>query len=103
MNPAVVISTTWMGAALMRQQDYLCLPHEAAKRLGISVDEVLDLISTGELAAVMYMDDDRWFIERDSIDRMARKARRQRTRPDGTVRRRAAFSQLLQRCLDAIF
>ena len=47
----------------MRQQDRLCLPHEAAERLGISVDEVLDLISTGELAAVMYMDDDRWFIE----------------------------------------
>ena len=43
----------------MRQKRDLCLPHEAAKRLGISVDEVLDLISTGELAAVTFMDDDR--------------------------------------------
>jgi excisionase family DNA binding protein len=91
-----------MGAALMRQHNYLCLPHEAAQRLGISVDEVLDLIATGELAAVMYMDDDRWFIDRDSLDRMARKARRQDARPDGRVRTRAALSQFFERCLDAI-
>jgi len=76
----------------MRQKDYLCLPHEAAKRLGITVDEVLDLMSTGELAAVTFMDDDRWFVELDSLDRMTRKARR-----------RTDFLQLLRRSLDAIF
>ena len=86
----------------MRQQDCLCLPHEAATRLGISVDDVLDLIAAGELAAVMYMDDDRWFIERDSLDRMARRARRRGARPNGNVHRRATFSQLLRRCFDAI-
>ena len=86
----------------MRQQDCLCLPQEAAERLGISVDDVLDLIAAGELAAVMYMDDDRWFIERDSVDRMARRARRRGARPDGNVHRRAAISQLLRRCFDAI-
>jgi hypothetical protein len=87
----------------MRQQDRLCLPHEAAKHLGISVDEVLKLISNGELAAVKYMDDDRWFIESDSLERMARKARGQDARLHGRVRRWAVFSRFLQRCVDAIF
>ena len=87
----------------MRQKRDLCHPHEAAERLGISVDEVLDLISTGELAAVTFMDDERWFVHLDSLDRMAGKARRQDARPAGRVRRRPDFLQLLWRCLDAIF
>ena len=88
----------------MRQKRELCHPHEAAERLDISVDEVLDLTSTGELAAVTYMDDDQWFVEVDSLERMARRARRQDARPDAWLRRQAAsFLQLLRRCLDAIF
>ena len=92
MNPAVVICTTLMGGALMREKRDLCHPHEAAKRLGISVDEVLDLMSAGELAAVTFLDDDRWLVELDSLERMARKPRR-----------RTDFLQLLWRSLDAIF
>lgn len=104
MNPIVDITTTWMGAALMRQKDHLYLTHEAADRLGIHADGVLDLISSGELAAVTFMDDDRWLVELDSLDRIARRPRRQDARPDGRVWRQAAYSlQFLQRCLDAIF
>ena len=76
----------------MHQKRDLCHSHEAAERLGITVDEVLDLISTGELAAVTFMDDERGFVELDSLDRMTRKARR-----------RTNFLQLLRRSLDAIF
>lgn len=104
MNSAAVITTTRMGAALMRQKDELCLSHEAAERLGIPAHEVLDLISSGELAAVTFMDDERWFVELDSLDRITRRARRQDARPEGGVRRQAAyFLHSLRRCLDAIF
>jgi len=95
VNPAFVISTTWMGGASMHQKRDLCHPHEAAERLGISVDEVLDLVSTRELAAVTYLDDDRWFVDLDSLDRMTRKPRRQGARPDGWLRRGAEFLHLL--------
>ena len=91
-----------MGGDLLRRKRECCHPREAAERLGITVDEVLDLISTGELSALTFMDDDRWFIDRDDLDRVARKAQRQGTDPDGRVRR-AGLLQLLWRCLDAIF
>ena len=97
MNPAVVLCTTWMGGVLMRRKRDLCHPHEAAERLGISVDKVLNLMSTGELAAVMYMDEDRWFVELDSLEWMARKPRRQDTRRDGWLRRGVDFLHLPRR------
>ena len=50
--------------------------------LSISVDEVLDLVSTGELPAVTYMEDSRLLVRRDSLDVAAWKSRRQRVRPD---------------------
>ena len=87
----------------MRQKRELCCPHEAAQRLGISVDEVLDLVATGELAAVTYLDDDRWFVELDSLERMARKARRQVARPAEGLRRRTDLMQILRRGLNAMF
>jgi excisionase family DNA binding protein len=93
VNPAVVICTTWMGGALLRRKRECCHPREAAERLGISVDEVLDLISAGELSALTFMDDDRWVIDLDDLDRVARKARRQDARPDGRLRRRAGFNR----------
>jgi hypothetical protein len=87
-----------------RQKPDWCGPRQAAKRLGISVDEVLDLISTGELPAVTFMDDNRVAVDLDSLDRMARKARRQEDAPpDGGVRGRADLSQVLSRCLGIIF
>ena len=79
----------------MHQKRDLCPPQEAAKRLGISIGEVLDLISTGELAAVTYMDDDRWFVELDSLDGVARRARGQEARHGGWARRRADFLHLI--------
>ena len=91
-----------MGGALLRRKRECCQPPEAAERLGISVDEVLDLISSGDLSALTFMDDDRWYIDRDDLDRVARKARSQGAGPDGRVRR-AGLLQLLWRCLDAIF
>lgn len=65
----------------MRQKPDWCGPRQAAKRLGISVDEVLDLISTGELSALTFMGDDRWLIDLDDLDRVARTTRRQDARP----------------------
>lgn len=82
MNPTVVIRATWMEGAWMRQKPDWCGPRQAAKRLGISVDEVLELISTGELPAVTYMDDNRLLVHPDSLNRMARKARREDARPE---------------------
>ena len=88
----------------MRQKRDWCHPYEAAERLGISVDEVLALISTGELPAVTFLDDeDRWLVERVAIDGMARKARIHDARSNRRVGRKAGFWQLLWRCLDAIF
>lgn len=86
----------------MRQKPDWCGPRQAAKRLGISVDEVLDLISTGELSALTFMGDDRWLIDLDDLDRVARTARRQDARPDGEARNKAGFLQLFWRCLDAV-
>lgn len=66
----------------MRQKPEWCGPRQAAKRLNISVDEVLDLVSTGELPAVTYMEDGRLLVRPDSLDVAAWKSRRQRVRPD---------------------
>ena len=82
MNPTAVICTIWTGGALMREKPDWCGPRQAAKRLGISVDEVLDLIATGELPAVTYMESSRLLVHPDSLENFARKARRPDDRPD---------------------
>jgi len=82
VNPTAVICTIWTGGALMREKPDWCGPRQAAKRLGISVDEVLDLIATGELPAVTYMDSSRLLVHPDSLEKFARKARRPDDRPD---------------------
>jgi hypothetical protein len=82
VNPTVAIHATWMGGASMRQKPEWCGPRQAAKRLNISVDEVFYLISTGELPAVTYMEDNRLLVRPDSLDMTARSSRRQDVRPD---------------------
>jgi excisionase family DNA binding protein len=66
----------------MGQKPDWCGPRQAAKRLGISVDEVLDLIATGELPAVTYMDNNRLLVHPDSLQELAQKARKRDARPD---------------------
>jgi excisionase family DNA binding protein len=66
----------------MRQEPEWCGPRQAAKRLGISVDEVLELVETGELPAVTYTANNRLLVRPDSLSRMVLEARRQAARPE---------------------
>lgn len=81
----------------------LCSPQKAAERLGISVEEVIRLIGTGELAAVRFMGDEQWFVESDAVKVMARRFAKQGADPDGKVGGRTRLLRLLGRLQDAIF
>jgi hypothetical protein len=109
VDPAIVMGATRMGEALKRDTGELCRADEVAKRLGMSVDEVLGLISRGELPAVTFIDDDpfvqreQWFVHADDVDRMVRRTGRQDARPHERGWRGAEFLQLAGRLRNAIF
>lgn len=56
---------------MKRRPRDLCSPREAADRLGIPVEEVERLLSTGELPGLMFVGDPRWFTYVDSVERLA--------------------------------